>query len=251
MAESGISDWFNSIPLVTRAWFGLSIIFPLVGNFGFINPQHLLLWYDAVVYRFQIWRLATCVFFHPLGPGAGFRYLITLYFLYSYSSRLESGIFDGRPADYLFMLLMHWIVVLVIALFMGLPLIMHCVVMAVIYVWCQLHKDTMIVFWFGATFKAMYFPWVLAAFNMIIMGSGLVELIGIFTGHVYFFLMFKYPQDFGGQTFLSTPQIFYKWLPNRRTMGGFGQVPASRRQQDDGNNGRHTWGQGQTLGRNQ
>jgi len=35
------------------------------------------------------------------------------------------------------------------------------------------------------------------------------ELLGIFVGHVYFFLMFKYPQDFGGTQFISTPQILY------------------------------------------
>ena len=40
-----------------------------------------------------------------------------------------------------------------------------------------------------------------------------MELIGIFVGHLYFFLMFKYPQDFGGQRFLSTPSILYVvWL---------------------------------------
>ena len=39
--------------------------------------------------------------------------------------------------------------------------------------------------------------------------SGIMELIGIFVGHLYFFLMFKYPQDFGGQRFLSTPSILY------------------------------------------
>jgi len=33
------------------------------------------------------------------------------------------------------------------------------------------------------------------------------ELLGILVGHVYFFLMFKYPQDFGGTQFISTPQI--------------------------------------------
>jgi len=36
------------------------------------------------------------------------------------------------------------------------------------------------------------------------------ELLGIFVGHVYFFLMFKYPQDFGGTQFISTPQILWE-----------------------------------------
>ena len=50
--------------------------------------------------RFQIWRPLTALFFYP----TSFHYLINLYFLYSYSMRLETGIFAGRPADYAFML---------------------------------------------------------------------------------------------------------------------------------------------------
>lgn len=38
------------------------------------------------------------------------------------------------------------------------------------------------------------------------------ELIGILIGHLYFFIMFKYPQDFGGTAFLRTPQILYVCL---------------------------------------
>ena len=61
----------------------------------------------------------------------------------------------------------------------------------------------------------MYLPWVLFAFNMIIAGGGVMELIGILIGHMYFFLMFKYPQDFGGPSLLSTPQFMYNWFPNQ------------------------------------
>ena len=64
-------------------------------------------------------------------------------------------------------------------------------------------------------FQAMYLPWVLFAFNMIIAGGGIMELIGILIGHMYFFLMFKYPQDFGGPSLLSTPQFMYNWFPNQ------------------------------------
>ena len=38
---------------------------------------------------------------------------------------------------------------------------------------------------------------------------GLMEIIGILVGHLYFFLMFKYPQDFGGRRFISTPQFLW------------------------------------------
>ena len=64
----------------------------------------------------------------------------------------------------------------------------------------------------------MYLPWVLFAFNMIIAGGGIMELIGILIGHMYFFLMFKYPQDFGGPSLLSTPQFMYNWFPNQGSL---------------------------------
>ena len=67
-------------------------------------------------------------------------------------------------------------------------------------------------------FQAMYLPWVLFAFNMIIAGGGIMELIGILIGHMYFFLMFKYPQDFGGPSLLSTPQFMYNWFPNQASL---------------------------------
>ncbi|KAG8570182.1 hypothetical protein GDO81_011133 [Engystomops pustulosus] len=64
--------------------------------------------------------------------------------------------------------------------------------------------------------------------------------------------MFKYPMDLGGRSFLSTPQILYRWFPSRRGgVSGFGVPPASaRRPADDqaGGGGRHNWGQGFRLG---
>lgn len=80
-------------------------------------------------------------------------------------------------------------------------------VISVLYVWCQLNQDRIVQFWFGTQFKAMYLPWILVGFNMIMRGGGLNELIGILVGHFYYFLMFKYPQDYGGRSFLTTPQI--------------------------------------------
>ncbi|KAJ8041205.1 Derlin-1 [Holothuria leucospilota] len=80
---------------------------------------------------------------------------------------------------------------------------------------------------------------------------GLAELLGILVGHLYFFLMFKYPQDFGGRALLKTPEILYHYFPNRQGgISGFGQAPASRRRPDDnaGGGGRHHWGQGNVLG---
>uniref|UniRef100_A0A2K5ISA1 Derlin n=1 Tax=Colobus angolensis palliatus TaxID=336983 RepID=A0A2K5ISA1_COLAP len=100
-------------------------------------------------------------------------------------------------------------------------------------------------------FQACYLPWVILGFNYIIGGSVINELIGNLVGHLYFFLMFRYPMDLGGRNFLSTPQFLYRWLPSRRGgVSGFGVPPASLRRAADqnGGGGRHNWGQGFRLG---
>uniref|UniRef100_A0A9L0TP67 Derlin n=1 Tax=Equus caballus TaxID=9796 RepID=A0A9L0TP67_HORSE len=105
--------------------------------------------------------------------------------------------------------------------------------------------------WFDVLNLACYLPWVILGFNYIIGGSVINELIGNLVGHLYFFLMFRYPMDLGGRNFLSTPQFLYHWLPNRRGgVSGFGVPPANMRRAADqnGGGGRHNWGQGFRLG---
>lgn len=129
-------------------------------------------------------------------------------------------------------------------------------VLSVLYIWCQLNKDTIVSFWFGTRFKAMYLPWVLLAFNMIISGGGVMELVGILVGHLYFFLMFKFPQELGGPVLLQTPSILKQWFPDQiGGVHGFGVPPqraaAPDRDRPAGGLFRgHNWGRGQTLGGN-
>jgi len=254
---SDIGNWFSTIPLFTRYWFGLSIAFSIIGKIGIVNGYYLMLGYNELIHGFQIWRPVSAMFYYPINPRTGFHWLVLLYFLYTYSVRLETGLFGGRPADYLFMLIFNWICCVIIALFFSFPVLMDAMVLSVLYVWCQVNRDVIVNFWFGTQFKAVYLPWVLFIFNMIIGGGGTMELIGIVIGHVYFFLMYQYPQEYGGQSFLQTPQILYNYFPNQAGgTGGFGQAPASARdanppqQQQQQQPGRHNWGRGQQLGRN-
>lgn len=61
------------------------------------------IWVLSTVYKYififwsgQIWRPITATFFFPVGPGTGFLYLVNLYFLYQYSSRLETGMLSSK-----------------------------------------------------------------------------------------------------------------------------------------------------------
>ncbi|XP_049763437.1 derlin-1 [Schistocerca cancellata] len=246
---SDLSNWFYSLPIFTRWWMTLTTGFSLLGRFGLLRGIYLALLYEPFIHRFQIWRPVTAVFYYPITASTGFHFLINLYFLYKYSLLLETGIFDGRPADYLFLLLFNWICIVIVALMADINLLMVSMVLSVLYVWCQLNKDVIVSFWFGTRFRATYLPWVLFAFHLIISGGGLNELVGILVGHLYFFLMFKYPQEMGGPSLLTTPSILYRWFPNRQgSVHGFGVPPQSRRPAADPPGGRHNWGRGYVLG---
>ncbi|VDM42646.1 unnamed protein product [Toxocara canis] len=260
MADFG--DWYRSVPEITRYWFTGTTVLPLLGRFGLFSPYYMLLEWHLFFYKFQIWRPVTALFYYPLSPQTGFHWLLMLYFLYNYSKGTETGVFDGRPADYLFMLVFNWIMCCVkpfdavieilrlmhlqiICMAAGVYFLLEPMVLSVLYIWCQLNKDQIVQFWFGTQFKAMYLPWILVAFNMVLRGGGMNELIGILVGHSYYFLMFKYPQDFGGRAFLNTPEILmsvggmlnevdddysYKWFPSRvGGVHGFGMAPSNRR----------------------
>ncbi|KAM9797886.1 derlin-1 [Neosynchiropus ocellatus] len=249
---SDIGDWFRSIPLITRTWFAASIAVPLVGKLGLISPMNLILSPTLFLNRFHLWRPVTAALYFPVYPNTGFLFLVNMYFLYHYSTRLETGVFDGRPADYAFLLLFNWICIVITGLLLNMELLMIPLIMSVLYIWAQFNKDTIVSFWFGTRFKAHYLPWVILIFNYLIGGSFVNELIGNLVGHLYFFLMFKYPMDLGGRSFLTTPEFMYRFLPNRRGgVSGFGAPPSRRPaapEQAAGGGRRHNWGQGFRLG---
>ncbi|CAH1987543.1 unnamed protein product [Acanthoscelides obtectus] len=252
---SDLGEWFRSVPFFTRYWFAGSVVLPLCGRFGFVNPRNLILDYEALK-AFQIWRPITSLLYYPISPMTGFHYLINLYFLYNYSRRLEEGAYAGKPADYLFMLLFNWSCCIVLGIAADIPLLMDPMVLSVLYVWCQLNKDVIVSFWFGTRFKAVYLPWVLLAFNLVLNGGGVMEFFGILVGHLYFFLMFKYPQEFGGATLLRTPAFLKRWFPDQLGgVHGFGTAPprtAAAGSPGAGGifRGGHSWGRGYTLGGN-
>ncbi|CAF0732832.1 unnamed protein product [Didymodactylos carnosus] len=251
MASSNeLGQWYNSIPPITRTWFTGSVIVPVAARLGLIRPQNLVLFLDPLVKHFQLWRLLTAVLYFPMG----FNYLINLFFIYQYSTRLETSAFNGKPADYIFCLSFLWLCHVIVGLILTIPILMDGMILSVMYIWCQLNKETIMSFWFGMQFKAMYMPWVILLFNWIISGTFITQFIGIVVGHLYFFLVFKYPQDFGGARLLSTPGFLYRYFPNQATgIGGFGTAPIPRRQpggeEENNNRPRNLFtGRGHILG---
>nr|AEE62126.1 unknown [Dendroctonus ponderosae] len=242
---SDLGDWYRGVPRFTRLWFTGTVALTLFGRFGLLNPINLILLYSEAVKRLQVWRFITSVLYYPLTPQTGFHYLINLYFLYNYSRRLEEGTYQRKPADFAFLLIFNWICCIIMGLVADMPLLMDPMVLSVLYVWCQLNSDVIVTFWFGTRFKAIFLPWVLLGFNLVISGGGLMELIGILIGHLYFFLAFKYPQELGCPSLLSTPGFLKNWFPEEGG-GTFGPAPDRGPAIPRG----RMWGQGHVLGGN-
>ncbi|EGD80494.1 hypothetical protein PTSG_01086 [Salpingoeca rosetta] len=220
---------YANIPPITKTLVTGAMVITLAGNFGLLPVRALILDFYDVWYNFAIWRLVTSVFFFG---KLGFPFLINVYFLYNYSMRIETaGLYDRQPADYVFMLLVHWVTLLVIGYFLALPIIGIPLVLAIMHVWCNVNPDVPVRFWFGLTFKALYLPWVLLVFNILTGGTGMMELLGILTGHVFYFIKYKWP-ELGGPSLLETPQFLREFFPNAAGgVAGFGEAPASRQPQ--------------------
>uniref|UniRef100_A0AC35TTV8 Derlin n=1 Tax=Rhabditophanes sp. KR3021 TaxID=114890 RepID=A0AC35TTV8_9BILA len=247
-----LNEWYNSVPQITRAWMTGSIVLPLLGRFGLLSTQYMFLSWDLFYTEFHIWRPLTALFFYPITPATGFNWLLMIYFMYNYSKACEKDVFTGRPADYLFMLLFFWITSTMLAFAFGIYFLLEPMVLAVLYVWAQSNKETIVSFWFGTRFKAVYLPWVLLGFNMILRGGGLNEITGIIIGHLYYFSMVQYPQENGTEPFISTPEFLRRWLPDTTGgFSGFGVPPragAPQAQQPNARPAQHSWGVGRTLG---
>ncbi|KAA0200881.1 Derlin [Fasciolopsis buskii] len=78
-----------------------------------------------------------------------------------------------------------------------------------------------------------------------------MELTGIIIGHVYYFFTFQYPQEYGGQMVLKTPDFLYRLFPNQRGyVSGFGRAPAPAAGSSGSSSSAPRFpGRGQALGR--
>jgi len=82
-------------------------------------------------------------------------------------------------------------------------------------------------------FSAPYLPWVLLAFSVLLGGHAAVDILGIFAGHLYYFLEFVYPKMIPSKTrVLKTPRFI------ERLFSGEQPIDAAHlpRENVDGNN---------------
>lgn len=198
---------------------------------GMVSPKSIYLDWYLVGARFQIWRLLTNFIF--LG-GFGFPFVMRMLYIARYGVQLERAAYEGRPADFAWMLIFNMIVLLAVQLvapftrmsFSGIPL-----VFSLVYLWSREFPTADVGIYGLFKVKAFYLPWTLMAIDMLLGQSIMEDVLGILTAHLYYFFAVLYPRT-GGPNFLQTPelvkQMVYSAFGGVAGPGGSVQRPAPR-----------------------
>lgn len=264
---TGPDAWFQSLPFVTRYWFGAALVLTIAGNMGVIPPSQLAYIWADVSKNLQLWRILTCFCF--VGEFS-FPTLITLYMLVSMSQQYEAGgPFNtgggGGTADYIFSLMFAIVVMLatypfmpVLGIFLS-PFFARNLVYFVLYVWSKRHPTAQANIW-GVPVPALYLPFAYLALSILI-GAPWKDMVhGMVVGHFYYFLVDVVPQVYG-RDMLATPQFLLdQFGPGEYRPGAVPREPEPARGGGGGaatgggaaagGGGGHNWGGGgRTLGR--
>lgn len=235
----GPQDWFQSLPLVTRYWFGAALLTTCGGNFGFFSVMKLLYSWDNIWENFEIWRFVSPFLF--VGKF-DFNTLFALYMLCSFSQRYETEPYNtgagGGTADYIFALMFGMAAILVTYPLMGMlmpvmPLFARTLTFFVIYVWSKRHPTAPASIW-GVEMKAIHLPFAYLVLS-VLMGNPYSDLLhGIAMGHLFYFLVDVVPIVYQKDV-LHTPQF----LIDRLGVGAYvppQQAPGARGGAAQGNN---------------
>eukprot|EP01133_Synstelium_polycarpum_P004242 gene4242-4949_t len=167
-----VSRWWASVPPVTKVLFAGMGLLTIGANFGLVSFYTLFLDYGLIFKNFEIWRIVTPVFF--MGK-LGFSFLMQMMFLLNHSTYLERGNFAGRTADYIYMVLVSSLLLLFIAYFLSFSIVSHGLIMTIIYVWSRMNPTGEVSFFFGLKFKAIYLPWVMMLFTILMGGLPILD----------------------------------------------------------------------------
>ncbi|CAO3580462.1 unnamed protein product [Absidia cylindrospora] len=179
--------------------------------------------------------------------------------MYMYSTRLETEVFQGRTADYVYFLLFTSGTQLVLdKVFEDVYFLSGALVPSLMYLWSRHFPNQIVSFMFGLRFKAIFLPWVVAGYEYVA-NHGMIPystLYGIGSAHLYYYFKSIYPTG-GGRRYLDTPRFFQRLFPSStgsRRSPGVGQVWPSQQQQRQQENqertnfmGGHSWGRGHRL----
>ncbi|KAG5932616.1 hypothetical protein E4U60_005102 [Claviceps pazoutovae] len=190
-------------------------------------PAKYFIFHPFYLFRFppQIWRLATSFF--VTSPGIGL--LFDTYFLYTYLCQLEIGNPRfPRKEDLIWYLLFVCGTILVTNHLTGFGFMtfLPALILAMAYTVTQEQSDANVNYMF-ITMPAQMMPYAMLAINLLFPGGAmnlLLQLHGLFAGHLFDFLTKTWPNYGGGRNVLSTPAVLSRLVQSAGSVfqGRFG-----------------------------
>jgi len=234
MGDTGIKEWFESLPIVTK-WLLVSTgSATLLSALGLLQVMYLAFIPFRIYNNFELWRIITP--FVYLGPPS-LPFLMSIVILVQYSPIVERDMFHSQVADYVWFLVVVGIPILLVAgLGMNQSFFALSLVFAIVYMYSRFNPTGRSSIW-GFAFPTAYLPWALIGFNFLLGGFPLMQIVGVLAGHIYFYIKNVWPAR-GGYDFLQVPQFMYSLFPRqgRPTFTGFGGPSATTTNNNHNNN---------------
>eukprot|EP01013_Petalomonas_cantuscygni_P039928 TRINITY_DN71579_c0_g1_i1.p1 TRINITY_DN71579_c0_g1~~TRINITY_DN71579_c0_g1_i1.p1 ORF type:complete len:227 (-),score=28.18 TRINITY_DN71579_c0_g1_i1:308-988(-) len=177
-------------------------VFELAGPLTFYRSYSLAFEYG------QIWRLVTCFLF----AGNVFSARILLFFFHFafISRRIEQHFYHGRSSEYFMHTFYGMLLIHLITCRSGKLFFTESLLMMLLYLWSRRSPDEHLLLWGIVPISAPFLPFVILVLDLMLGGSVLLDVIGIFVGHVLWIASDVFPQDPMGFNVLYTPN-FVKW----------------------------------------
>ncbi|KAH8854284.1 Derlin-2 isoform 1 [Schistosoma japonicum] len=217
-----IAQEISNTPPVTSAYIATCLILTVAVQLNLISPFQLYFNPSLIANNFQLWRLVTSFCFFG---SFNFSFVFNILFAYRYCRMLEETWYSTKTADFIMMFLFCGTLTLIIAFFVNMLFLSHVLTMMLVYVWSRRNPLVRLNIFGIIEVNAPYLPWVFFAFSFLLGNNMMVDLIGIFVGHLYYFLEDVYPNQVNGFRILRTPE-FMKYLFNRRHINrGYEPLP--------------------------
>ncbi|CAK69608.1 unnamed protein product (macronuclear) [Paramecium tetraurelia] len=112
-------------------------------------------------------------------------------------------------ANYLYYLLLNFIVITLLGLWMNEYSLTEFLIEALMYVWGRKNEQRPLLFLFFIQIQAQYMVWFLLFLNLISGKSIQSNLVGVMIGHTFYYFAFIVPNlpRFKGLQLLSTPKF--------------------------------------------
>jgi len=225
---TSVEEWFKNLPPITKHYFVTAVGTTILTSLGVFSPMLLILNFDLIFYKFQIWRLITCFFFFG---NFGLPFVFGVYILVKYFGLIETEYYQGQRglADLLFICGFGAGVMILVAYFWdGLILLGPAMTFMILYIWSRKDPYRQVVIW-SFRFPAWQFPFVLLIIAVIMGNNPMLDILGIVVGHLYYFLSDVVPRVYNLQV-VKTPEWMYRFFETRSIAAAAGQRPWMRGQ---------------------